>query len=103
MRQTNFTLDQIFDLIGSPNQGYHKCLLINEVGEIFHEQKDEVSEKYLRSLLENENPGYRVISFCYLYSGESNEEKRNSLYEEFVSKQQNKGLVKKIDKMLTKK
>lgn len=102
MRQTDLTLEQILQLLDDENNtsGYPGCMLINEIGVIFHEQKDEASENSLLALLDNEKPSYRAIAFCYLYTGEGMVKKHHVLFAEFRLKPENQHLLEEIDEMI---
>ncbi len=102
MRQTNLTLDQILDqlLDGVNNSNYPECMLVNEIGEIFHEEKDAASENTLVSFLGNKKPAYRAISFCYLYTGDGMVKKHHILLSEFRLRPENQQLLEEIDEMI---
>ena len=75
MRQTDLTLERILqELSLEGNKSvYRPCMLVNEIGAIYNEKKDEESEseseRALLALLEDKEPSYRAIAFCFLYSG----------------------------------
>ena len=100
MRQTNLTLNQILDELSNGN--LPGCMLVNEIGEIFREQKDEASENSLLDLLDNNNPSYRAISFCCLYTDEDMVKKHHTLFAEFKLRPENQQLLEEIDKMIFK-
>ena len=102
MRQTDFTLDQILDLLLNEGKtsGFPKCMLVNEVGVIFREQKDEASENALLTLLENKHPECRAISFCYLSTDEDTEKKHQVLLAEFRLKPENQMFLVEIDEKI---
>ena len=101
MRQTNLTLNEILDQLSDDSKSdYPGCMLVNEVGAIFHEQKDEASENSLLALLNNKKPAYRAISFCCLYTGEGMVKKHHVLFAEFRLKPENQQLLGEIDEMI---
>lgn len=100
MRQTDLTLDQIRQLLNSNTERYPYCLLVNEAGAIFHEQKDEASEKFLLELLNSEKPAFRIISFCFLYTGKDMREKHHALFTEFRNRPENQEYLENIDGMI---
>jgi len=103
MRQTNLTLDQILDLLLNDDNanGHPKCMLTNEVGVIFCEQKDEASEKALLTLLENKHLECRAISFCFLSVNEDTAKKHQALLAEFRLKPENQIFLAEADEMIS--
>lgn len=100
MRQTNLTLKEIVDYLQNPGSPYRSCMLINEIGIICAEQKDEESEKALVSFLTNEDPSCRIISFCHLYSIEEMRKKHHVLLAKFRSSPENQQYLEEIDTMI---
>ncbi|MFA6355422.1 MAG: hypothetical protein WCW65_03285 [Candidatus Paceibacterota bacterium] len=101
-RQTNFTLKEILQLLKVKDRTYPGCMLLNEIGMICIEQKDEKAEKCLLSFLNDPNPGFRAISFCYLFCAKELQEKHNLILAEFRVNPANQTLNKDIDIMIIK-
>ena len=104
MRQTDFNLKEIIDLLSEDceESGYPGCMLVNEIGTIFHEKNDEESENSLLTLINDKEPAYRAISFCYLYTGKGMLEKHHALFAEFRLKPENQQLLEEIDEMISR-
>lgn len=103
MRQTNLTLEQITELLNSKNTGgYPGCMLVNEIGQIFDEQKTRESEESLIALLDSIDSAYRVISFCYLYGDSRIQKKYHVLLSDFRLRPENQKLLSDIDAMILK-
>ncbi len=101
MRQTSFTLSEILEqLNGTKKRTYHACGLLNEVGIICVEEKNEEAERALVSFLDSTEPGFRAISFCFLYTDEEMQKKHHEVLAEFRTKPENQTVNQDIDIML---
>ena len=68
MRQTELTLDELLAELAMVEPYWPRCLIINEVGEIFLGKEDGggQAEGCLRSLLEKDNDCDKFTAFCFL-------------------------------------
>lgn len=100
-RQTNLTLDEILEQLNDTRKRvYHACMLLSEIGIICNEEKNEEAEKSLLSFLDSKAPGFRAISFCFLYANEELRAKHHLVLAEFRTKPENQVLNEDIDIML---
>lgn len=99
-RQTDFTLDEILDLLETNDEYYPSTMLLNEVGLIHSLEKDKESEKILICYLSDTNPDHRIISFCNIYCDKEMLGKYHSLLVDFRLKPENHDLLEEIDESI---
>lgn len=99
-RQTNFSLKELLDLLGSHGDSYPRCMLINEVGTICckGEDPDGSGENYLVSLLSDKDKNHRAIAASYLFCLENTTGRHANALAEFRAKPENITLLSSIDK-----
>ena len=100
-RNTAFTTEELLNFLS--NGSHHReCLLLNEVGNICATTKDKdgQAEKYLISILEEENPSKRSIAFFYLSYNKTVAERNSDVLAEFRSKPENDEIVVLVDDKL---
>ena len=101
MRQTNLSLNEILKQLSEEEpRFYPACLLLNEIGTMCIEEKNEEAEKSLLSFLDSPEPGFRAISFCFLFADEEMLAKHHLVLAEFRTKPENQTLNEDIDIML---
>ncbi len=99
-RQTDFTIEEILELLDSKDQYYPSSMLLNEIGMIHCLEKDNDSEKVLICYLSDTDPDHRIISYCYIYSDKLMFAKYHSLLVDFRLKQENQELLGEIDEAI---
>lgn len=95
MRQTGLTFEDLLKEFDNPASRFPKCLLINEIGEIFENKKEQAAEaeSFLRQLLANsDEDSHKFLAFCYLSNNSANEATAVSL-KTFADNPQNAEIV----------
>ena len=101
-RQTGFSLQELLNLLGSDDNQYPPCLLMNEIGTIFcqGEDQDETAENYLLSVLNDADGNKRAITCYYLSYDKDAASKHSTVLAEFRLKPENELLLPIIDEAL---
>lgn len=101
-RQTDFSLEELINLLKVKENGYPNCMLINEIGAIVcnGDDEEEKGEKLLLSLLGSEDIVERATSFFFLSASEEIATKHSSVLSEFRKKPENKEAVVDVDEKL---
>lgn len=92
MRQTDFTLDELMDELKKPFPIIPKCALLNEIGEIC-ETGNAKAEEFLAKLLDDKNPDYKFLAYCWLSAVGDVQKKTSLKLEEFKKDPANKTIV----------
>jgi hypothetical protein len=104
IRQTEFTLEELFNLLGRTDHSYPHCMLINEVGTICcqEEDPDRSGEDYLLSLLNDGNKNHRAIAASYISCLDGTTGRHAKALAEFRANPENKELLPVIDRQVQK-
>lgn len=92
MRFTKFSFEELVEEFNDPDQTIEwKLFQLNDIWNILLEggEEAEKAEAFFRDLLNDNNPDYRLISFCRLASLERIETETLNRLEEFPKKPKN--------------
>ena len=91
-RQTSYSLEELLALAIDEETNLPKGIIVNEIGTIFLNGKDEAgrAEKYLISLLEDKSPDNRAIAFYLISSAKEADGKNKETLASFKRKPENK-------------
>jgi len=101
-RKTNFSVQEIINLLQSGQTKYPPCMLLNELGVILNqgEDKNQLAENYLLSLLNDKNENHRAISCFHLSYSKEVANRLSKEISEFRNNPENEDLVLFIDEEL---
>lgn len=89
MRETDLSLDALFRELEMPKLSLPRCLIVNEIGEIFLASNDEKAKTKLKELLNSNSESDRFISFCCILSADDLDEESRVTLEEFENDPKN--------------
>ena len=100
-RQTSYSLGELISLLTSGSHS-RPCLLVNEIGVtmLTSEDKDQVAEKHLVSLLTDESEGIRAIAFTFLSIKSEIAERNSNALKVFEENPDNGELMPSINEHL---